>query len=94
MDAEQRAICHANGITAIAANRAVIRLHAVLAAAGILSNAHVEALRHAHLHDFDALFDDTSNAAVRKHLEEAREVLDALWQAAVQVPLPGAGPRP
>lgn len=74
--------------SAAAANRALIRLHALLAAKGVLGNAEIEGLRHLHLHDFDQLFGSTDDQAVRERVARDRDLFEADWQKAMQVPWP------
>lgn len=90
MDENQKASLYTALIAARAANRAAVRLHAVLAAKGVLTNADIEALRHLHLREFDAAFDGVRHEDANREIEELREELDKLWQMSVQVPLRSA----
>lgn len=92
MSQNQNAEIWATAISAMAANRAIVRLHALLAVKGDLNEQEIEALRHLHLHDFDVSFESMPNERARKAIDETRAQLDALWQAANQVPL--LGPEP
>lgn len=87
MDETQKAVVWACGITGLAANRAVIRLHALLAAQGTIDGGAVESLRHLHLRDFESAADEAPNEDARKALEIARSDLEQMWKSASQVPL-------
>lgn len=89
MSPDEKATIFATVVSAQAGNKAIVRLHALLAAKGVINNAEVEALRHLHLRDFDLSFDELQNEVGRAALASDRAVLDKLWQSAVQVPLRG-----
>lgn len=75
-------------VSALVANRAVIRLHAMLLGKGFIDSDEVELLRHLHLHDFDQSLDESTFEDARSSLEDDRKVMDEMWQSAIQVPRP------
>lgn len=89
MNEGQKAETYCALVSAMAANRAHIRLCRMLAAKGIFDRAEMEAMRQLHLLDFDATIDEMPHAAAREALHDARVVLDADWQKSV-----GDGPLP
>lgn len=84
VDDKTKALVLANGISAAAANLAMVRLVKTLAQKDILTKVEVEAFRHLHLTDFDGIIDDTSHHGAREALHDIREVVDKKWQSAIR----------
>ena len=94
MDEAQKAELLAASIASIAANKAVVRLHALLAAQGAIDAGAIETLRHLHLRDFDVSTSAVLHQGGRQAIEDIRLLVDDLWQAAIQVDLPSAARKP
>lgn len=95
MERADKAMRFAEGIATVAANQAVIRLCAILAAKGTIDNAEVEAIRHLHLHSFDSVSGLAETPGPeRKALEEIRAAFDSKWGLVEQVQLSGVLRKP